>query len=98
MSVFNYKFKIEDYKVKDSHRFNEKNLSDFLSDKLTEFSSITNGATKEELDPTNTFFLIFRPIKNNMKKGQDCDLAFCLMCDQQGRYLFGETHEMVLHL
>ena len=40
MSVFNYKFKIEDYKVKDSHRFNEKNLSDFLSDKLTEFSSI----------------------------------------------------------
>ena len=39
MSVFNYKFKIEDYKVKDSHRFNEKNLSDFLSDKLTEFSS-----------------------------------------------------------
>ena len=24
----------------------------------TEFSSITNGATKEELDPTNTFFLI----------------------------------------
>ena len=40
MSVFNYKFKIEDYKVKDSHRFNEKNLSDFLSDKLKEFSSI----------------------------------------------------------
>ena len=40
MSVFNYKFKIEDYKVKDSHRFNEKNLSDFLYDKLTEFSSI----------------------------------------------------------
>ena len=40
MSVFNYKFKIEDYEVKDSHRFNEKNLSDFLSDKLTEFSSI----------------------------------------------------------
>ena len=25
---------------------------------ITEFSSITSGATKEELDPTNTFFLI----------------------------------------
>ena len=40
MSIFSYKFKIEDYKVKESHRFNVDKLSDYLSDKLSDFSSI----------------------------------------------------------
>ena len=40
MTIFNYKFKIEDYRVKESHKFDEENLSDYLSDKLADFSSI----------------------------------------------------------
>ncbi len=40
MTIFNYKFKIEDYQVKESHRFNEEKLSEYLSDKLEDFSSI----------------------------------------------------------
>tara|TARA_B100000686_G_scaffold113987_1_gene121540 strand:+ start:9476 stop:10546 length:1071 start_codon:yes stop_codon:yes gene_type:complete len=40
VSIFNYKYRIEDYQIKESHKFDKLKLSEYLSDKLKDFSSL----------------------------------------------------------
>ena len=57
MDNFNYNFKIEDYLVKESHKFDSNILGEYLSDKLDNFSQI-NAVGQFDAGQSNPTFII----------------------------------------
>jgi len=57
MAIFNYKYKIEDYKVKESHKFDKAKLSEYLSGKLEDFSSL-EAVGQFNIGQSNPTFII----------------------------------------